>query len=421
MNLKTMLLLSGAAAAGVIVMAAAVVLTGSEPMGPPDDAAAALQPDPAAIGVIVTTHNGSYYTLTPSGELGYVSQPLLLPSGISSDGLWQAGIEWDEKEESAYLSVYYLVSDALDGKGSLLVHLPAALSVAEWAPQAALLVGLDESGALYLVDPGASETTLVAENVTAYAWANGDRLIYATQDNSGARLFGLDAARGPARELASLAGPITEFHVSPERNQVVFAQDGSDGWRLLSLDPQTDVIKDYGSLGSATRPVLEEAPEMAVAWSPSGRQFAVGPVSSPYVMYVVEAVGDWKGAYSTHAFEEGYAGEMTWSPDGTRLAISTYSPDRTRHEVYVMDVSARGGPRHLLDGCKIVWSPDGKFIAVKREPHNANGVSAIRVATGFNWLVAEQPALVPLAWGRDEQDAMARSAEPLPYAVRLVK
>jgi dipeptidyl aminopeptidase/acylaminoacyl peptidase len=124
----------------------------------------------------------------------------------------------------------------------------------------------------------------------------------------------------------------------------------------------------------------------------------------------------------SYSFEEGYAGELAWSPDGKHLAISTYSPDRTQHEIYMMNlIDGPSAPRHLLDGCKIAWSPDGQFIAVKREPHDATGVSAIRVDSGYNWLITEQPALIPIAWGVDREDALARSAEPVPYAIQLGK
>ena len=161
------------------------------------------------------------------------------------------------------------------------------------------------------------------------------------------------------------------------------------------------------------------APELAVAWSPSGRQIAVGPVDAPYVMYLIEP--DSKTLVRAYSFDEGYAGELSWSPDGTQLAISTYSPDRTRHEVYVMDVASDGAPRHLLDGCKIVWSPDSRFVAVKREPHDATGVAAIRVDTGYHWALSQSPQFIPVSWGADQQTAVALASQPLPYAVQLGK
>ena len=138
-------------------------------------------------------------------------------------------------------------------------------------------------------------------------------------------------------------------------------------------------------------------------------------------MHVVETADDLKYRYSTYSFEEGYAGEIAWSPDGAALAISTYSLDRTQHEVYVLEWGVDRVPRHLLDGCKIVWSPDGKFVAVKREPYKDPGLAVIRVDSGFHWPLTEQPSFIPLTWGVDEEQAVALAAKPLPYAIQLGK
>ncbi|HLF77506.1 MAG TPA: hypothetical protein VJB57_08435, partial [Dehalococcoidia bacterium] len=86
--------------------------------------------------------------------------------------------------------------------------------------------------------------------------------------------------------------------------------------------------------------------------------------------------------------------------------------DRSRHEVYVLDVAGTQAPRHLLDGCHIEWSPDGRYMAVKREPSKAPGVSAIRVEDGANWPVVAYTGYVPISWGANEADAMALALKP---------
>jgi len=435
MNLKTALLLVGGGAAAAIVLAATVVFTGSEPMAKPEapllsvasvEADAPL-PDPGAAGVIIASADNYYYWLAPSGERGSLRTPPYPNNGVSPDGRWQAGIDWDEEE--AFLRIFDLANpDGPDNTKA--VRLSASLVGAEWAPEVSVLAALDETS-LYLVDPASGEASLVAEGVTAYAWGVGDRLVFASQDASGARLSGLDE-RGQAVELAALSGPIDRFYVSPGRDQVLYTQDGAEGWRLLSVDPADGAIQDYGHLGRAwlrdygnsgfepvSRTPAAEAPELAVAWSPDDGMFAVGPVSKPYVMHIVAPGSKWM--LRSYSFEEGYAGELTWSPDGTQLAISTYSLDRTQHEVYVMHVATGVQPRHLLDGCKIVWSPDGKFVVVKREPYKDPGLAVIRVDSGFHWPLTEQPSFIPLTWGADEHEAVALAAKPLPYAVQLGK
>jgi WD40-like Beta Propeller Repeat len=428
MNLKTSLLLAGGVATGVIALAAAVVFTGSKPIAAPEAprlSVAAVEaekplPDPAASGVIIATSGNYYYWLKPAGGVGTLTQWAYPQNGVSTDGRWQAGIDW--QDDKAFLRVFDL-DNPNSPENVQSIHLSGSLTGAEWAPEASMLAAMDESG-LYLVDPVTGEASLVAEGVTAYTWGAGDRLIYATLDDSGARLSGLDE-RGRAAKLAALTGPIDRFYVSPERDQIVYTQDDPYGWRLLSVAPEGGAVVDYGHLGLVSNKtiarVLEEAPELAVAWSPDGSLFAVGPVSQPYAMYLVQRAEGWGQPVSSFFFEEGYAGELSWSPDGTQLAISTYSLDRTRHEVYVMDVAAGSAPRHLLDGCKIVWSPDGQFVAVKREPHDASGVAAIRVDTGFHWALNTNPQFVPVVWGEDMEDALTLAAKPVPYAVQLGK
>ena len=78
-------------------------------------------------------------------------------------------------------------------------------------------------------------------------------------------------------------------------------------------------------------------------------------------------------------FPFGYPGEIKWSPDGTKLAVSTYDVERTRHESYVVD-PATGVATHLLSGCVIVWSHDSRFLAVHGEPDP--GISIVDVMTG---------------------------------------
>ncbi len=428
MNLKITLVLAGTAATGVIALAAAVVLTGSAPMAEPETphlSVAAVEaekplPDPAASGVIIATSNNDYYWLDPTGGQGTVTQPPYPANGVSADGRWQAGIDWDENQV-AFLRIIDLNNPAYP-ENTTSVRLADALVGAEWAPGASILAALDED-ALYLVDPASGEASPVAEGVTAYAWGAGGRLVYATDRTSGARLYRLDDG-GQVVELAALSGPIGRFYVSPVRDQLLYTQEGAGGWQLLNLDPAGGAIADFGNLGGVsdqtTTGAIEEAPELAVAWSPDGTQVAVGPVTAPYTMHLIRTANASSQPVSTYFFKEGYAGELSWSPDGAQLAISTYSPDRTQHEVYIMDVAAGGAPRHLLDGCKIVWSPDSQFVAVKREPYVESGVAAIRVNTGYHWALTTLP-LVPLSWAEDQQTALALTMNPVPYAVQLGK
>ena len=94
-------------------------------------------------------------------------------------------------------------------------------------------------------------------------------------------------------------------------------------------------------------------------------------------------------SHRTTDFAEGYPGEIKWRPDGGELAVSTYDPQRTRHEVYIVE-PATGVARHLIPGCIIVWSPDGRFMAVHKD--HEHGIVVADVATGAYGFVTHEHA-----------------------------
>ena len=168
----------------------------------------------------------------------------------------------------------------------------------------------------------------------------------------------------------------------------------------MTVDTITGRLTDYAVLHEAPP---EEGVPFAIAWSHDQRYVAVGPIAAPYSLYVLDTLNGELAA--TYEFEEGYAGELVWSPAANHLAISTYSPDRLRHEVYVVDPAVDAGPRHLASGCRIVWSPDGGFLAAKAEPHTF-GTVAVNVDTGHTWRLTPRPGMTPVAWGLDQQSAL---------------
>jgi len=66
---------------------------------------------------------------------------------------------------------------------------------------------------------------------------------------------------------------------------------------------------------------------------------------------------------------------LAWSPDGSQLAIAIIPPEHitdTEHTsqddvLYVMSVGASGGWRKLTSGWWAEWSPDGEWIAFRRD------------------------------------------------------
>jgi len=251
------------------------------------------------------------------------------------------------------------------------------------------------------VEPFSREARLVRECcVTAFAWTARDELLLAGEDGTGTYWLARAGIEGPEQKLGRLPARVESFYESPDAMQFAFAQAQDGEFGLMTFDAASGSLTDYGLLHGLAG---LEGPQFAIAWSRDQRFVAVGPVAAPYSLYVLDTT---EGVVAArHEFTEGYAGELVWSPADNALAISTYSPDRSRHEVYVVDATAGETPRHLLGGCRLVWSPDGRFLAVKAEPHTL-GAEAVNVATGYHWRLAGLPGMTPVAWGEDEAGAL---------------
>jgi Tol biopolymer transport system component len=300
----------------------------------------------------------------------------------------------------------------------LTVPLAAPFLSGEWAPSANVFAALDTEGNLYLVPPDTRAARVVKPDVTAYAWAAGDRLVFATDDAGKAGIW-RSSTSGAWAELARVQSPVIQFFPSPDAEELAFAQDDAAGWTLMSVNATGGRLRDFGNLGQENS--LAKAPTFAVAWSPDGSRLAVGPITEPFTLYVLQP-GVSGAEVSSYKLEKGYAGELKWAPDGSQLAISTYAPNRVWHEAFVLSMDRLdSGPRFLLDGCEIVWSPDGLFIAVKREASRAQAMAAVRVATGEYWHVLNLPNLVPVAWGPDSDTATQQALQPVRRSGQLGK
>jgi Tol biopolymer transport system component len=94
----------------------------------------------------------------------------------------------------------------------------------------------------------------------------------------------------------------------------------------------------------------------------------------------------------------GYVGELAWSPDGSKLAISTYTIDRLSHSVLITDPGDGYAPR-LLDGCHVTWSPDSAYLAVHRDPGAEPGAWVVSATDAAErWAITREVQAFPLTW-----------------------
>ncbi len=358
--------------------------------------------DPRARGVIIASLNGQFFAYAPDGEAG--ARPVQGPyeDGTSPDGAWQAMQFCPDAETCKLVILPAGASYQQEDIEAASVELGANFVEGQWARTGATFAALDQSGSLYLVEPDTlAARTVQACCVTAYAWTTDGDLLIGGAGKPGNFWVARAGLTDTIEQVASVSSPVDRFYESPDASQFAFAQSDAAGLRLMTIDTRNgDRLVDYGVLHEA---VEAGGPQFAIAWSRDERYIAVGPVSAPYSLSVLDTVAG--QLVSQYSFEEGYAGELVWSPVADSLAISTYSPDRLQHEVYVVDPASGDAPRHLLGGCRIVWSPDGRFIAAKAEPHDL-GARAVDVETGVSWQIAAAPGLTPVAWGVDEATAI---------------
>ena len=170
---------------------------------------------------------------------------------------------------------------------------------------------------------------------------------------------------------------------------------------MFAFDTETEELRDLGNMGSdeaggalphESSPWEGKGP-MYIAWSPDGTKLAFGGgLEAPYIMTTIDVVS---GKVARSQFPNGYPGEIKWSPDTSSIAVSTYDVNRTHHETWVVD-PITGVGTHLLDGCVIVWSPDGRFLAVHGE--DQPGIAIVDVVRRTRAQLTHVPSDVPLAW-----------------------
>jgi WD40 repeat protein len=154
---------------------------------------------------------------------------------------------------------------------------------------------------------------------------------------------------------------------SPTTNQLAFVGDSKDGTELALFDPTT---------GERTVVVTTRGGIPAMAWSPDGSTiayvsntrtepsrssiFVVRPgatperIARPRVLF--SASSGWGALDAMNGFDE-----LAWSPDGTRLALST-----SRIGLIVVPIDASGEETLTAEHPgSFAWSPDGLTIAYR--------------------------------------------------------
>jgi hypothetical protein len=188
---------------------------------------------------------------------------------------------------------------------------------------------------------------------------------------------------------------------SPDGNALASVERRPEGvflnvtWRHVSLAPIMLAGPDAPELvnGGKVQAAAVKGVPLVLAWSPDSKALAYGSLTGePFVLHVLTLHGD-----RDVEVPGGYVGELSWSPDGHYLAISTYAMDRKDHTVLLLGVGESRAHR-LSDGCHIIWSPASGHVAIHRDPRAETGAWVLSVTGNDRYAITSEPDAYPLTW-----------------------
>lgn len=191
---------------------------------------------------------------------------------------------------------------------------------------------------------------------------------------------------------------------------IAFVRDAADGSR--------EAIYTVGPDETTGESVLVADPGLAsyseLTWSPDGRRLAfVGVPLTPDIdpapdIFVVDADGsNMVQITQTDLYEDSPA----WSPDGTKLAFRQAKPDPVTDPTVAVANADGSGLRVLGPGENPVWSPDGQTIAMTVPDGGSSRIWVQQPDGDDRRQVADvSVAAAPPAWSPDGQSLVVSSS-----------
>jgi hypothetical protein len=205
-----------------------------------------------------------------------------------------------------------------------------------------------------------------------HAWDHPNRVrLMAAISKVGLWVVGVD---GEPRQVAGLCASclpktnVLRWAWGPAGTGIAYASGQLGDVELFVMDPSDGTRRSLGRVDGRIS---------ALSWSPDGKRIALAANSVLYLVDVASRewsrVATYEGESGGPWWSAGWLRGIKWSPDGKRIALVTYDVDTTspgRWHVHVLEVEgselfalqAPGGGS-FWDDPEVTWSPDGTRIA----------------------------------------------------------
>jgi WD40 repeat protein len=231
-----------------------------------------------------------------------------------------------------------------------------------WSPTGAELATI-EGSTLSTIDPVTGETRSVGDVTSPPAWSpDGTRFVFGARGDA---LYSLDARSGASSLLVRLPGE----HLDSV-DQIVWSPDGAHIAVTSDLKPGGGRLYVMNADGSNVRVAVDDfdpGDEFGgVAWSPDGTRLAYADKSGPggkLRIWVAPMDGSPPaqiGSPPTASCEVRdllCESDLTWSPDGSRIAVRTYGDGSI--VVSAIDADGSGHPVRIDELTYRSWGGGG--------------------------------------------------------------
>lgn len=248
----------------------------------------------------------------------------------------------------------------------LLVAIGLSLLIGGAIPTQQLVYkGGDSSLAIYILDVNRNLTVPIYRDTipfeTRLAWSpDGTRLIFISQEATNQEIYMLEVESGVVRNITNHpANDSSPLWLDNER--VIFWSLRDNGFKRAYL-----INVETNHLEPVTNPMVNNA-DSGLTWSPDGTRYALTSYRNGKPEIYVRDLQETESHRITDNDSFDYA--PAWSPDGTQLAFWSDREDG-KMRVYIMDATGENvrPVTGIIDGTRtfswaVAWSADGEQLA----------------------------------------------------------